>query len=40
MRIIRGGGWTHRYVLSPEVTTREELAAGQRSEGVGFRCAR
>ena len=39
-RIIRGGGWTHRYILSVEVTTREELKAGLRSEGVGFRCAR
>jgi formylglycine-generating enzyme required for sulfatase activity len=39
-RIIRGGGWTHRYLLSPEVTTREELVRTARSEGVGFRCAR
>jgi formylglycine-generating enzyme required for sulfatase activity len=39
-RIIRGGGWTHRYLLSPEVTTREEFVVTERSEGVGFRCAR
>ncbi len=38
--IIRGGGWTHRFVLSPEVTTREKLARDKPSEGVGFRCAR
>jgi formylglycine-generating enzyme required for sulfatase activity len=39
-RVIRGGGWTHRYLLSPEVTTRSKLAAGTVSDGVGFRCAR
>jgi formylglycine-generating enzyme required for sulfatase activity len=40
MRIIRGGGWTHRYPLTFEVTTREKMAKGDRNEGVGFRCAR
>jgi formylglycine-generating enzyme required for sulfatase activity len=39
-RVIRGGGWTHRYLLSPEVTTRSKLAVGTISDGVGFRCAR
>jgi formylglycine-generating enzyme required for sulfatase activity len=39
-RIIRGGGWTHRYLLSAEVTTRDRLARNQVSDGVGFRCAR
>ena len=40
MRIIRGGSWTNRYLLTFEVTTREQLAKGERSEAVGFRCAR
>jgi formylglycine-generating enzyme required for sulfatase activity len=39
-RVIRGSGWTHRYVLSPEVTTREKMPMSSVSEGVGFRCAR
>jgi formylglycine-generating enzyme required for sulfatase activity len=39
-RIIRGGSRTHCYVLRVEGTTREELKAGLRSEGVGLRCAR
>jgi formylglycine-generating enzyme required for sulfatase activity len=39
-RVIRGGGWTHRYLLSPEVTTRDQLPRSAVSEGVGFRCAR
>ncbi len=39
-RLIRGGGWTHRYLLSPEVTTREKLPTSVVSDGVGFRCAR
>ena len=39
-RIIRGGGWTHKYVLSPEVTTREKFLREERSKGIGFRCAR
>jgi formylglycine-generating enzyme required for sulfatase activity len=39
-RIIRGGGWTHRYPLTFEVTTREKMVATERNEGVGFRCAR
>jgi formylglycine-generating enzyme required for sulfatase activity len=39
-RVIRGGGWTHRYLLSPEVTTRDHLPRAAASEGVGFRCAR
>lgn len=40
LRVIRGGGWTHRYILTPEITTREKLDATKASEGVGFRCAR
>ena len=39
-RIIRGGGWTHRYVLSVEVTTRSKFMKDGRSEGIGFRCAK
>ncbi|MCA9625643.1 MAG: SUMF1/EgtB/PvdO family nonheme iron enzyme, partial [Myxococcales bacterium] len=39
-RVIRGGGWTHRFVMSPEVTTRERLHPTAMSDGVGFRCAR
>ncbi len=39
-RVVRGGGWTHRYLLSPEVTTREKLPTSIVSDGVGFRCAR
>ncbi len=39
-RVIRGGGWTHRYLLSPEVSTRSKLPVGTISDGVGFRCAR
>lgn len=38
-RVIRGSGWTHRYLMSPEVTTREKLAVSSPSDGVGFRCA-
>jgi len=38
--VIRGGGWTHRFVMSPEVTTRERLHPTAMSDGVGFRCAR
>jgi formylglycine-generating enzyme required for sulfatase activity len=40
LRIIRGGSWINRYLLTFEVTTREPLARGERSEAVGFRCAR
>jgi formylglycine-generating enzyme required for sulfatase activity len=39
-RVIRGSGWTHRYLMSPEVTTRDKLAVGAVSDGVGMRCAR
>ena len=41
-RVIRGGGWTHRYLMSPEVTTRNKLAVTAVSDGgcVGPRCAR
>jgi formylglycine-generating enzyme required for sulfatase activity len=39
-RVIRGGGWTHRYLMSPEVTTRDRLAITAVSDGVGLRCAR
>jgi formylglycine-generating enzyme required for sulfatase activity len=39
-RVIRGGGWTHRYLMSPEVTTRDKLAVTAVSDGVGLRCAR
>lgn len=39
-RVIRGGGWTHRYLMSPEVTTRDRLATTAVSDGVGLRCAR
>jgi formylglycine-generating enzyme required for sulfatase activity len=39
-RVIRGSGWTHRYLMSPEVTTRDKLAATAVSDGVGFRCVR
>ena len=41
-RVIRGGGWTHRYPMSPEVTTRDKLAVTAVSDGVGvgLRCAR
>jgi formylglycine-generating enzyme required for sulfatase activity len=39
-RVVRGGSWSQRFVLSPEVTTRQKLAATAMSDGVGFRCAR
>ena len=39
-RVIRGGGWIHRYLMSPEVTTRDKLAVTAVSDGVGLRCAR
>lgn len=39
-RIIRGGGFTHRYLLSAEITTRSRLLRTEMSAGVGFRCAR
>jgi hypothetical protein len=38
--VIRGGGWTHRYLMSPEVTTRDKLGVTAVSDGVGLRCAR
>ncbi len=40
MRIIRGGAWVNRYLLTFEVTTREQRLRTEPSEGVGFRCAR
>jgi sulfatase modifying factor 1 len=39
-RVIRGGGWTHRYLMSPEVTTRDKLPVTAVSDGVGIRCAK
>ncbi|MFO0757820.1 MAG: SUMF1/EgtB/PvdO family nonheme iron enzyme [Byssovorax sp.] len=39
-RVIRGSGWTHRYLMSPEVTTRDKLAVGSVSDGVGIRCVK
>ena len=40
MRVIRGGAWVNRYLLTFEVTTREQRLRTEPSEGVGFRCAR
>ncbi len=39
-RVIRGGGFTHRFILTPEVTTRQKLPETAVNPGVGFRCAR
>ncbi len=39
-RIIRGGAWVNRYLLTFEVTTRERRLRTEPSEAVGFRCAR
>lgn len=39
-RIIRGGAWVNRYLLTFEVTTREQRLRTEPSEGVGFRCAK
>jgi len=39
-RVIRGGGFTHRFILTPEVTTRQKLSESAVNPGVGFRCAR
>lgn len=40
MRIIRGGAFINRYLLTFEVTTREQFSRNEPSEAVGFRCAR
>jgi len=38
-RVIRGGGFTHRFILTPEVTTRQKLPETAVNPGIGFRCA-
>jgi len=41
MLVVRGSDWTHRYLMSPEVTTPDKLAVGAVSDsapGTSSRC--